>query len=162
MSDSPVYRPAARVLLLNGADRIFLFHYRLESAETGSIWVPPGGGLNEGESYEEAALRELWEETGLQDVTLSSRVWLRSHKAEFSGVVYDVLENYFVCRVNKHDPGAHVNPDEVERASLLGSEWWSLEELQVSKEVFVPRRLGELLPPLIRGEFPAKPIEIGA
>ena len=160
MTGTPVHRPAARVLLLDGADCIFLFHYSLASTRTGSIWVPPVGGLNEGESYEAAALRELWEETGLQDVTLSSPVWLRSHVAEFNGVVYDVLENYFVCRVEAHDPGAHINPGDLERASMIGRGWWSLVELESSEEVFVPRELAVLLPPLLHGDFPATPIEI--
>ena len=148
--------------MLNSSDRIFLFHYSLETTWPGSIWVPPGGGLDKGETYAEAALRELWEETGLSDVTLSPCVWLRSHVAEFNGVVYDVRESFFVCRVDSHDSSAHINPDELERASLVGERWWSIEELELAQEVFVPRDLAVLLPPLIRGEYPAEPIEIGA
>ena len=30
------------------------------------FWVAPGGGVKDEESYEEAATREVWEETGLK------------------------------------------------------------------------------------------------
>ena len=30
-----------------------------------NVWITPGGGLKPSETYEQAALRELWEETGV-------------------------------------------------------------------------------------------------
>ena len=39
----------------------------------GSHWATPGGGLNEGENFPAAALRELAEETGWSDVPLGPR-----------------------------------------------------------------------------------------
>ena len=38
---------------------------------------------------------------------------------------------------------------------------WSADEIAASSEWFAPRGLAELLPPLIRGEVPPEPIEIG-
>ena len=43
---------------------------------------------------------------------------------------------------------------------MIGRGWWSLVELESSEEVFVPRELAVLLPPLLHGDFPATPIEI--
>ena len=57
-------RPLARVLLLDDANRILLLQGRSPRGET--FWVMPGGGLNENESFVDAAYRELFEETGIR------------------------------------------------------------------------------------------------
>ena len=59
----PVARPAARVLCLaDGA--VLLLRWR-DPVEGFEVWEPPGGGLENGESWEAAARRELLEEAGL-------------------------------------------------------------------------------------------------
>lgn len=56
------YRPAAGVMLVNDEGRVFVGQ-RLDSAL--EAWQMPQGGIDPGESAEEAALRELEEETGI-------------------------------------------------------------------------------------------------
>ena len=53
-------RVAAYALVLEG-DTILLPHW---SSDAGSGWTMPGGGIDPGEHPEDAAVRELWEETG--------------------------------------------------------------------------------------------------
>jgi putative (di)nucleoside polyphosphate hydrolase len=64
MIDSPTlpYRPCAGVMLLNQAGKVFVGQ-RLDS--TVEAWQMPQGGIDEGESAEQAAIRELGEETGV-------------------------------------------------------------------------------------------------
>lgn len=56
------YRPCVGVMLIDGQGRIFAGR-RIDSDVP--AWQMPQGGIDEGEAPEAAALRELWEETGV-------------------------------------------------------------------------------------------------
>jgi putative (di)nucleoside polyphosphate hydrolase len=56
------YRPCVGVMLINAAGEIFAAQ-RLDA--TISAWQMPQGGIDDGEKPGVAALRELWEETGV-------------------------------------------------------------------------------------------------
>jgi putative (di)nucleoside polyphosphate hydrolase len=56
------YRPCAGVMLLNADGHVFVGQRMDSSADA---WQMPQGGIDEGETPEQAALRELTEETGV-------------------------------------------------------------------------------------------------
>jgi 8-oxo-dGTP pyrophosphatase MutT (NUDIX family) len=73
------HRSAVRLVVLDEQGQILLFHTRSpDYPELGTWWEPPGGGIDPGESYVEAAVRELREETGLVADTVGPATWTRT------------------------------------------------------------------------------------
>lgn len=58
------YRPCVGIMLVNKDGLVFVGQ-RIDSQE-GDAWQMPQGGIDKGEELEEAALRELGEETGVR------------------------------------------------------------------------------------------------
>ncbi|APZ52743.1 RNA pyrophosphohydrolase [Salipiger abyssi] len=56
------YRPCVGVMLVNADNEVFVGQ-RIDSEEP--AWQMPQGGVDKGEAPRDAALRELWEETGV-------------------------------------------------------------------------------------------------
>jgi putative (di)nucleoside polyphosphate hydrolase len=61
--DPDKYRRAAGIALFNDEDQVFLG--RRKNASGPYIWQMPQGGIDSGEKAYDAAVRELWEETGI-------------------------------------------------------------------------------------------------
>ena len=156
--EGPVLRHAARVLLIDAGGRVLLVKWRLQTG--GHIWITPGGGLDAGESHREAALRELEEEVGLRAVTLGPCVWLREHVFNWNGRAYRQRERFYLVRVDAHEVDRKGN-DENELRVLEEFRWWTLPDLEASDETFAPRRVALFLAPLLAGELPSHPVDVG-
>ena len=61
-----VERDVVRAVVLDSHDHVLLFHTRDPTyPELGTWWELPGGGIDPGETFRTAAVRELAEEAGL-------------------------------------------------------------------------------------------------
>ena len=63
------YRPCAGLMLVNGDGLVFVGK-RIDNKE-GDAWQMPQGGIDDGEQFLAAAMRELWEETGVTDALVT-------------------------------------------------------------------------------------------
>lgn len=75
------YRPCVGVMLLNMDSHVFVgrrSERKGASEGEGQWWQMPQGGIDRGEDAEEAARRELWEETGVRRARFLARTedWL--------------------------------------------------------------------------------------
>lgn len=130
----PRRRPRLKVRVAVERDGLLLLarHERPGDA----FWCLPGGGVEPGEAAEPAAVRELWEEAGVE-VALDGVIWI----AEESGHPDDPdgqVELVFRGRLVTGEPGLATADDR----SLVGIRWFPLDAIP---DDFRPVELGRLL-----------------
>jgi 8-oxo-dGTP pyrophosphatase MutT (NUDIX family) len=155
-------RDAVRVVLADDSMRILLFHALTPEEAPDGWWELPGGGIDPGESYLEAAVREIREETGLalDPAQVGPPSWRRDSTWRSRGVRRLQHEVVVLARVTGDQPvivDGGRTPEEVE--DLVAVRWWQLDEIVASQEHFYPGRLPELLPAFLAGETIDEPFE---
>ncbi len=91
----PVKIVAAGGIVENEEGKILLQYRR-------GKWDLPKGKLDEGETIEECAIREVEEETGLQNIQLGELVGLTHHNYTESGENIDKETHWFGMKVSGH------------------------------------------------------------
>ena len=148
-----------RAVVLDPDDRILLVRFAFPA---GDVWATPGGGIDEGESAEQAIRRELGEEAGLEEVELGPWIWIREHVFPFLDGKWDGQSEQFVfVRTELFEPAPRFTPEQLVAEYVAELRWWTLPELLASAEAFAPRRLPELLAALLRDGPPEEPLDVG-
>lgn len=163
--DFPLFeRSAVRVVVLDAADRVLLFHtHDPEHLELGTWWELPGGGIDPDESYVDAAVRELREESGIvvHPSQVGPATWHR--RASFRHRQRRHLQDEVIAAVRLAGPGPDVDESarlDYEREDYFAFRWWPVPELVGSRERFYPGRLPDLLGDLLRGQPVDEPFEL--
>ncbi|WP_193366474.1 NUDIX hydrolase [Inquilinus limosus] len=163
--DLPIIeRSAVRLVVLDGSQRVLLFHTRdPERPELEPWWELPGGGIDPGETYLDAGVRELREETGF--IVAPDQVgpanWQR--RASFIHRRTRHLQDEVVVAVRLDGSGLLIDESnrlDYEREDYFGFRWWPVADIVHSRERFYPGRLPELLAAFLAGEDIREPFEL--
>ncbi len=147
-----IFRRAARVLLVDAAGRLLMFHGFDPARPEHRYWFTVGGGLDPAESTADGAARELAEETGLKltAAELGDPVWREAMEFSFDGQWYRQEQEYFLVTVPSWEVVTD-GFDRIEQESIDDYRWWGIGELASTTERFYPSELPDLLRRLLRG-----------
>ena len=124
-------RKGVGIILLNDENKVFVAK-RIDNPK--NFWQMPQGGIDEGEDYYEAALRELKEETSVVSVKLIQEIdkkltyILPDHligiiwKGKFKGQI----QKWFVMRFLGNESEININ---TEKPEFLDWKWIDIENL---------------------------------
>ena len=153
----PRLRDAVRGVVVDPGDRVLLVRFEFPHW-TG--WATPGGGVDVGETDEEALRRELAEEAGLDALELGPIVWTRTHLFEL-GRWDGQVERYYFVRTPAFDPAPRLTWAQLNAEFVTAVRWWTLEELEAADALFAPHRLPALVRELLLYGPPPEPIDVG-
>ncbi|KYM71437.1 NUDIX hydrolase [Pantoea agglomerans] len=136
-------RPSSRLIIVSPDNRVLLFRFcHKDGALRGkTYWATPGGGLKKNESFEQAAIRELFEETGLIRTLTGPQIASQNFTMMLpSGETVLAEERFFMIDANTVELD-HSGWSSNEQEVIRDYHWWTIEELIHTNETIFPRDL---------------------
>ena len=144
--DLSLYRPNVGIMLLNKKGKVFVAQ-RIDSP--GPAWQMPQGGIDRGEDYKAAALRELEEETSISNVEVlkESRGWyfydlpLELQGKIWGGEYLGQRQKWFLMRYLGEDSDINLETPHPEFSSWKWVEVEKLTDLAISFKIEIYKTL---------------------
>lgn len=162
---NPPIRDIARALVFDPQDRLLLIAYEavrdVDPARPGvrKFWFMPGGGVEPGETHEEAVRRELEEEIGAKNVSLGPWVGHCSGPFFLFRAPRDARERYATVRL-PDDRIDTARLAETEDNPILDVRWWQIADLKATDDLVEPQGLADLAKQVLRGDIPREPVAL--
>ena len=141
-----VRRTSCRVIVLEGESVLLIGS---DGTDTGQlVWVVPGGGREAGESDRAAAIRELWEETGMRVDPASVHGPVASTHGSWTnhrGTTFDDETVFFAVWVSDRPPIDFSGLTRLENEVVREARWWTPSELDETLDTVYPRDLSGLV-----------------
>jgi 8-oxo-dGTP pyrophosphatase MutT (NUDIX family) len=139
------FRATARVLLFDPADRVLLFLQYGKDHGLPPRWMSPGGGVDAGETFSDAARRETQEETGLDLGGLPRAFREEDFEPDQRWHPYTTGRwAWFAVRTHHFEPTRDGWTDE-ERMDVVDVRWFSADELEADPFEHEPAELPDLI-----------------
>jgi TDG/mug DNA glycosylase family protein len=135
----PTNRVAVRALVIDDDDRVLLVQYRRPVSDE-TWWGTPGGGVDPGETDEQALARELREEIGLHEFELGPVLFEHVGAFPWARQLFRQMNKTYLVRVRDHEPRATID---LSAEGVVDVRWWSRSELEATDAQFAPPDLLE-------------------
>lgn len=134
-------RLTSRIIVIDQRERVLLFFTAAPTSVPFARWITPGGGVDPGESHHDAAVRELFEETGLVVDELDEPIWSHEFPVNFDLADHDSgFAQYYSLHCETFTPSSeHWTPEE--HVDVTAHRWFSLAELESGRYPFEPPEL---------------------
>lgn len=146
-------RYAARVILVDDQDRVLLVRGHDADEPTRHWWFTVGGGIDPGESAHDAAVREVFEESGLRVAQdeLVGPVVTRSAIFDFARESCLQHEEFFFVRVVHDGRLARDGWTDLETGFIDEMSWLTTAQLRETSDEVFPRDLADIVDHLVGG-----------